>query len=63
MAMGAAPVAAAAPAAESEEAEKKEAFVQTEFTVNLLKYDESKKVALIKAIKSSMTGLNLVQVR
>ena len=48
---------------DAEEEEKKEAFVQTEFTVNLIKYDDTKKVALIKAIKSSMTGLNLVQVK
>ncbi len=36
---------------------------QTIFTVKLTKFDESKKIALIKQIKSLVSGMNLVQVR
>jgi large subunit ribosomal protein L7/L12 len=36
--------------------------VQTEFTVKLMKFDETKKVALIKEIKALVEGMNLVQV-
>ena len=35
---------------------------QTLFTVKLIKFDAAKKVALIKEIKSQISGLNLVQV-
>jgi large subunit ribosomal protein L7/L12 len=33
------------------------------FTLKLMKYDEAKKVALIKEIKNQLEGMNLVQVR
>jgi large subunit ribosomal protein L7/L12 len=36
--------------------------VQTEFTVKLMKFDETKKVALIKEVKALIEGMNLVQV-
>ena len=32
------------------------------YSVKLVKFDDSKKVALIKEIKNLMTGMNLVQV-
>jgi ribosomal protein L7/L12 len=37
--------------------------VQTSFTVKLLKFEDGKKVALIKEIKSLLEGMNLVQVK
>ncbi|KAB7504164.1 39S ribosomal protein L12, mitochondrial [Armadillidium nasatum] len=58
MAMGAMPVAA-----QKEEEESGDTKVQTCFTLRITKYDESKKVALIKAIKSVMEGMNLVQAK
>ena len=36
---------------------------QTSFTVKLTKFDEAKKIALIKEIKNVVEGMNLVQVR
>ena len=36
---------------------------QTEFGVKLIKFDDSKKVKLIKEIKTILTDVNLVQVR
>lgn len=36
--------------------------VQTAFTVKITKFDDAKKVALIKEIKNVVEGLNLVQV-
>ena len=45
--------------AEEEEAPKRE---KTSFSVKLVKFDAGKKVALIKEIKNSVEGLNLVQV-
>ncbi len=45
---------------EEEEAPKPKA--QTSFTVKLTKYDETKKIALIKEIKNVVEGMNLVQV-
>merc|ERR1712131_172064 len=60
MAAGAAPVAAA-PAAEPEpEPEVEEVKVQTEFSLTMTGFDESKKVKVIKAIKANMDGMNLV---
>ncbi|KAL7633418.1 UNVERIFIED_CONTAM: hypothetical protein RMT77_016289 [Armadillidium vulgare] len=59
MAMGAMPLAAQ----EKEEEESGDTKVQTCFTLRITKYDESKKVALIKAIKSVMEGMNLVQAK
>nr|CAG4646769.1 EOG090X0O3H [Macrothrix elegans] len=62
MAYGAAPGAApAAPKEEEEEAPKAKA--QTSFTVKLTKFDESKKIALIKEIKNIVDGMNLVQAK
>lgn len=51
----------AAGAKEAEE-EREEKVEKTIFTVKLEKFDESKKVALIKEIKSQVAGMNLVQV-
>ncbi|XP_065561398.1 large ribosomal subunit protein bL12m-like [Artemia franciscana] len=52
----------AAPKAEEEE-EVPAAQVQTAFTVKLMKYDDSKKVALIKEMKNLVEGMNLVQAK
>ncbi|RUS89718.1 hypothetical protein EGW08_002536 [Elysia chlorotica] len=61
MAMGAMPAAVQqADADEEEEAPKRE---KTSFTVKLIKFDAGKKVALIKEIKNSVEGLNLVQAK
>ncbi|CAG7706157.1 unnamed protein product [Allacma fusca] len=63
MAMGAFNLgAAAAPAAEEEEvaAPKK---VQTSFTLKLMKFDDTKKVPLIKEVKNLLEGMNLVQAK
>lgn len=60
MAMGAM-AAAAAPAEEEEEvATKKE---KSSFTVKLMKFDTSKKIQIIKEIKSLVAGMNLVQAK
>jgi large subunit ribosomal protein L7/L12 len=37
--------------------------VQTEFTLKLVKFDETKKVAIIKEIKNLIEGMNLVQAK
>lgn len=37
--------------------------MQTAFTLKLNKFDDSKKVALIKEVKNIVEGLNLVQVK
>merc|ERR1712066_171714 len=66
MAAGAAPVAAAAPAAEAqpeEEEEEAPAFVQTEFTVKLKKFDPKSKIKIIKQLKTSIPGINLVEAK
>uniref|UniRef100_A0A023FTZ4 Putative mitochondrial ribosomal protein l12 strongylocentrotus purpuratus n=1 Tax=Amblyomma parvum TaxID=251391 RepID=A0A023FTZ4_AMBPA len=53
-----------APAASQEEDEgNKVAKVQTAFTVKLLKFDEAKKIQLIKEMKNLMDGMNLVQAK
>ncbi|CAG2106503.1 unnamed protein product [Medioppia subpectinata] len=62
MAMGAMPMAAAAPAEEEEE-EVASKTVQTSFTLKLNKFDDTKKVALIKEIKAVVEGMNLVQAK
>ncbi|XP_046650417.1 39S ribosomal protein L12, mitochondrial-like [Daphnia pulicaria] len=49
------------PKEEEEEAPK--AKVQTIFTVKLTKFDETKKIALIKEIKNIVEGMNLVQAK
>ena len=56
---------AAAPAAKEEEEEEAAApqAVQTSFTVKLTKFDATKKVAVIKAIKALVEGMNLVQAK
>ncbi|KAI9564165.1 hypothetical protein GHT06_007903 [Daphnia sinensis] len=62
MAYGAGPAAAPAqPKEEEEEAPK--AKVQTIFTVKLTKFDEAKKIALIKEVKNIVEGMNLVQAK
>lgn len=53
---------AAAPAVEVDDAKETAAAVKSTFTVKLTKLDESKKVAVIKEVKSLVEGLNLVQV-
>lgn len=63
MAGGGAPATAAAPAEEEEEEEQAPQAVQTSFTVKLEKYDEKKKVALIKELKAQVEGMNLVQAK
>lgn len=60
MPMGFMPMAAA-PATEGEEQEPQK--VKSSFTVKLSKFDESKKVALIREIKGLMEGMNLVQAK
>lgn len=59
--------AAAAPAGDAGKAAAEEpeepVAVQTSFTVRIEKYDESKKVALIKEIKNQVEGMNLVQAK
>jgi large subunit ribosomal protein L7/L12 len=61
MSMGAFQPAAAAPAEEEEVAAPKK--VQTSFTLKLMKFDDGKKVALIKEVKSLLEGMNLVQAK
>ena len=56
---------AAAPAAAPAEDEEPEPVVavQTSFTLKLDKFDDSKKVALIKELKNQLEGMNLVQAK
>ena len=57
-------LAAAPQAAQEEEEEAAPAIaVQTSFTLKMDKYDEGKKVALIKELKNQMEGMNLVQAK
>lgn len=51
----------AASGEDEEEAAPKK--VQTAFKVKLVKFDETKKVALIKEIKNLLEGMNLVQAK
>ncbi|KAH9396609.1 Ribosomal protein [Tyrophagus putrescentiae] len=60
-AAGAVPAAGAAKA-EDEDADNAKT-VQTAFTLKVTKFDETKKVALIKEIKNLVEGLNLVQAK
>jgi len=54
----------AGKAAEEEDADEAPAQeVKATFTVRLLKYDDAKKVAVIKEIKSLVEGMNLVQAK
>ncbi|OUC45244.1 Ribosomal protein L7/L12 domain protein, partial [Trichinella nativa] len=43
--------------------EKKDVQQKTSFTLRLVKFDESKKITLIKEIKNVVPGLNLVQAK
>lgn len=61
-AAGAAP-AAAAPAEEEEEVGAGPAVIQTLFKVKLNSFDESKKIVLIKEMKTQCEGMNLVQAK
>ena len=54
--------AAAAPKEEEAEAEAPKA-VKTSFKLKLVKYDEAKKVALIKEVKALGDNMNLVQAK
>ncbi|CAG2183550.1 unnamed protein product [Oppiella nova] len=64
MAMGAMPMASAPASQEDEdEGDIGAKTVQTSFTIKLNKFDETKKVALIKEIKAVVEGMNLVQAK
>uniref|UniRef100_A0A0P4WYX2 Ribosomal protein L7/L12 C-terminal domain-containing protein n=1 Tax=Scylla olivacea TaxID=85551 RepID=A0A0P4WYX2_SCYOL len=56
-----------APGAAKEEEDDEEAAapakVQTSFTLKMNKFDETKKVALIKEVKAKLEGFNLVQAK
>lgn len=56
-----APIAGAQPG--PEEAGGQAAGVKASFTVKLTKFDESRKVALIKEIKKLIEGINLVEAK
>ncbi|KAH7949970.1 hypothetical protein HPB49_017822 [Dermacentor silvarum] len=55
--------APAAAAPQEEDEGDKVAKVQTSFTVKLLKFDDAKKIQLIKEMKNLMEGINLVQAK
>ncbi|XP_035219285.1 39S ribosomal protein L12, mitochondrial-like [Stegodyphus dumicola] len=61
MMMGAMPVAAPSRAAEDEDAQPE--VTKSSFTVKLMKFEESKKVAVIKEVKNHIEGMNLVQAK
>ena len=62
--MSGGPMAAAPAAAPAEEEEPEPVVaVQTSFTLKLDKFDDSKKVALIKELKNQLEGMNLVQAK
>jgi large subunit ribosomal protein L7/L12 len=63
MMAGAGMSAAAAPKEEEEEEAAAPAAVQTNFAVKIKSFDAAKKVGLIKAVKSVMEGMNLVQAK
>jgi large subunit ribosomal protein L7/L12 len=60
---------AASPAAKPSSADEEEAAEapvkqeKTTFSVRLIKYDDAKKVAVIKEIKNLIAGMNLVQAK
>ncbi|KFM66448.1 39S ribosomal protein L12, mitochondrial, partial [Stegodyphus mimosarum] len=60
MMMGAMPVAAPSGA---EEDDAQPEVTKSSFTVKLMKFEESKKVAVIKEIKNHIEGMNLVQAK
>jgi large subunit ribosomal protein L7/L12 len=55
--------AAAAPKEEEKEADEQPKAVKTSFKLKIIKYDEAKKVALIKEIKALGENMNLVQAK
>nr|CAG4642262.1 EOG090X0O3H [Eurycercus lamellatus] len=57
------PAAGPAVTQQEEEDEAPKAKVQSSFTVKLVKFDDSKKIALIKEIKNIVEGMNLVQAK
>ncbi|XP_022648647.1 39S ribosomal protein L12, mitochondrial-like isoform X2 [Varroa destructor] len=59
-AVAAGPAVPAAPAEDDEPQVKK---MQTSFKLKLVKFDEAKKIALIKELKNIMEGTNLVQAK
>lgn len=61
VAYGSGPAGAAAPAEEEEEVAPK--IVQTAFKVKLVSFDDTKKIVLIKELKSLMEDMNLVQAK
>ena len=61
--MSGGPVVAAPAAAPVDEEPEQVVAVQTSFTIKLDKFDEAKKVALIKELKNQMEGMNLVQAK
>ncbi|CAI2348614.1 unnamed protein product [Caenorhabditis sp. 36 PRJEB53466] len=59
-----APAAAAAPAAHADASEAASDVPQKmTFTVKLTKFDDTKKIAIIKEIRNAIPGLNLVQAK
>ncbi|XKL60742.1 hypothetical protein PGB90_007799 [Kerria lacca] len=50
-------------AANTEEVDEAPKVVKTNYTVKLMKFDDDKKIAVIKEIKSLIEGLNLVQAK
>uniref|UniRef100_A0A2L2YFS2 39S ribosomal protein L12, mitochondrial n=1 Tax=Parasteatoda tepidariorum TaxID=114398 RepID=A0A2L2YFS2_PARTP len=61
MTMGVAPMVAPSASAEDDESEPQ--VTKSSFTVKLMKFDASQKVAIIKEIKSLIDGMNLVQAK
>ncbi|KAI6221437.1 Mitochondrial Ribosomal Protein, Large [Aphelenchoides fujianensis] len=59
----AAAVAPAAAPSAAEAAPEEDVPKKTSFAVKLTKFDETKKIALIKEIRSAIAGLNLVQAK
>lgn len=56
------PAVAAQAASEEDSVQEAKGAVKSSFAVKLTKFDESKKVAVIKEVKNLVEGLNLVQV-
>lgn len=64
MAFSAMPAGKVSAAAEEEDADEAPVKMEkTMFTVRLMKFDDAKKVAVIKEIKSTVEGMNLVQAK
>uniref|UniRef100_A0A8R1DWF0 Uncharacterized protein n=1 Tax=Caenorhabditis japonica TaxID=281687 RepID=A0A8R1DWF0_CAEJA len=58
-----APAAAAAPAAQEAAEAASDVPQKMTFTVKLTKFDDTKKIAIIKEIRNAVPGLNLVQAK